>query len=466
MSIIHIDGPGLSLNEVAKVTDGELFFSNLSTIKNISLDSREIEEGTLFIAIKGERFDGHDYIGRAFDDGAACILAERIPYKVKGNVILVDSTLDALGALANEHRKMVSPITVAVTGSVGKTTTKEFIYAVLSQKFNAHKTVGNFNNEIGLPVSILRMKCDNDLLVLEMGMSRPGEIEHLSKIAEPDIAVITNIGTSHIENLGSREAIRDAKMEITAGMNTNGVLVLNGDEPLLAGIKDAVYVANDNKDSDYYSENIRENESSTVFDIVIKKTGEICRDVTVPIVGRHNVMNGMYAFAAGKLCGMEDDEIKSGLLRFENTGMRQNIYQKNGITVIEDCYNASAESMNAALKVLKDTAGRKSSRSIAVLGEMRELGSYSSKLHYEVGKTVAELGIDLLFTFGKEAAEIAKGAKENGMLGGNIFMTNDLSNVESIGEKLMIELREGDAVLFKASRAVAMERVIEYMKLK
>lgn len=462
MSIIHVDQMKMPLNEIAKITDGELFYSSSTIIKNISLDSREIEEGTLFIAIKGERFDGHDYIGKAFEDGAACIVAERIPYKVKGNVILVDSSLDALGALARTHKEKINPITVAITGSVGKTTTKQFVYSVLSQKYNTHKTDQNFNNEIGMPVTILKMKTNHEALVVEMGMSQKGEISHLTRIALPDIALITNIGNSHIENLGSREGIRDAKLEICEGLKPDGVLVLNGDEPLLANHEGAVYVSLNNPDSDYRAINIVEDSKGVAFDIVSKNG--VCKGIRIPVIGIHNVMNAAFAYAVGKSVHISDEDIKAGLLNFENAAMRQNIYEHNGITIIEDCYNASPESMKAALRVLSITSKASSGRAIAVLGDMLELGSYSDKFHYEVGEYVAYIGIDKLYTFGEKAKFIADGAKAGGMLSENIISVKNLDFVEEIGNKLKSELKEKDSILFKASRAVKMERVIEYIK--
>lgn len=462
MSIIHVDKMKLNLNDIARITNGELFYSSSQIIKNLSLDSREIEEGTLFIAIKGERFDGHDYIGDAFADGAACILAERIPYKVKGNVILVDRSLDALGALARHHREAVDPFTVAITGSVGKTTTKQFVYAVLKQKFHTHKTDQNFNNEIGLPLTVLKMESDVESLVLEMGMSFKGEISHLSKIAKPDLAIITNIGSSHIENLGSREGIRDAKMEITDGLREDGALLLNGDEPLLAGVKNAIYVAVNNENADYYAYNITEDRSGITFDI--KYADGVCEGLRINTFGMHNVLNASFAYVAGRRAGLTDDEIRAGLLEFENVGMRQNIYDFEGKTFIEDCYNASPESMKAALSVLHSTAEVRGGRKIAVLGNMLELGSFSEKLHRGVGTNAAFYGLDKLYCFGCDASYIAEGAKEAGMSEDNIVTICDISGADILGDALKNELKTGDNVLFKASRGVKLERVIEYLK--
>ncbi len=460
MSIIHVDKMRMSLAEVAKITDGELFYSSSAVIRNISLDSREIEEGTLFVAIKGERFDGHDFIGKAFEDGAAAIICERIPYKVKGNVILVDNSLAAFGAIAKAHKALIKPLTVGITGSVGKTTTKQFISAVMASKYKTHKTDGNFNNEIGMPITMLRMPTDTEALVLEMGMSFKGEISRLSRIAEPDIAVITNIGSSHIENFGSREGIRDAKMEIADGLNKKkGTLVLNGDEPLLAGAENAVYVAMNNESADYRPVNIVEGDGYFTFDI---KTPEgIAEGFRIDLLGIHNVYNATLAYAVGKLAGICDGRIKEGLLNFENAAMRQNIYENKGYTVIEDCYNASPESMAASLGVLCSKA--KSGRKVAVLGDMLELGEQSDILHYGVGKKAAEMAIDELLCFGPRAPKTAEGAISAGMDADRVTVFTDNNDPEGFAKIVAGKLTAGDTVLFKASRGLALERITKIL---
>ena len=459
MSIIHVDKMRMSLAEIAKIADGELFYSSSAIIRNISLDSREIEEGTLFVAIKGERFDGHDFIGKAFEDGAAAIICERIPYKVKGNVILVDNSLAAFGAIAKAHKELIKPLTVGITGSVGKTTTKQFISAVMASKYKTHKTDGNFNNEIGMPITMLRTPCDAEALVLEMGMSFAGEISRLSKIAEPDIAVITNVGSSHIENFGSREGIRDAKMEIAHGLKPKGRLVLNGDEPLLAGIENAVYVAMNNENADYRPVNIVEGDGYFTFDI---KTPEgVSEGFRINLLGVHNVYNATLAYAVGKLAGICDGRIKEGLLNFENAAMRQNIYENKGYTVIEDCYNASPESMAASLSVLCSKA--KGGRRVAVLGDMLELGEQADILHYGVGKKAAGMAIDELICFGPHAGKMAEGAISSGMIADRVTVFYDNDDPEGFAKIVAGKLTAGDTVLFKASRGMALERITKIL---
>jgi UDP-N-acetylmuramoyl-tripeptide--D-alanyl-D-alanine ligase len=352
---------------------------------------------------------------------------------------------------------------VAVTGSIGKTTTKEFIYAVLSEKFPTLKTEGNHNNQIGLPMTLLSLSHEHKAAVVELGMSAKGEIQYLSQMAAPNIAVITNIGTSHIEKLGSREGIRDAKLEITAGLQSGRALILNGDEPLLAGIPGATYVGAKNRQSDVFVDNIITGENGSAFDLTIK--GEKVESLVIPAVGEHNVMNAAIAYTVGVYSGMGEFEIRRGLRAYKTTGMRQNIYENGGRVILEDCYNAAPESMLASLKVLSDISTAKKLRPVAVLGDMRELGFYSREGHTCVGNAVANLSISLLFTFGKEAKVIAEAAIEQGMDRGSVFSFEDISNTEAIVAALKEKTGKGDMILFKGSRAVAMERLIEKIKI-
>ena len=449
--MIELNNESLTIGELTAIVGGSYTGENNNKIiRYISTDTRDIGIDSLFIAIKGERFDGHDFIGTAVENGAACVLCEKMDNE-NIDAVTVTDTLSAFASIAKWHKNKTNPftVTIAVTGSVGKTTTKEFIYAVLSEKYIALKTEGNFNNEIGLPKTLLMLKPEHNAAVLELGMSEKGEIERLSKCVEPDIALITNIGVSHIENLGSRENIRDAKMEITRGLKSGGKLILNGDEPLLAGIGGAVYV------SMHDVSEIRERDTYTLFNI-----GEAV-DLMIPVIGKHNILDAAFAYKVGKILGMSDDEIRQGLAKFHNTGMRQNIYNLNGYKVIEDCYNAAPESMEAAISVLNSfkTDGKK----IAILGEMRELGHMSTELHTRVGKAVSEANVDILITFGAAAIEIANGAVHNGFKGeAHTFI--DLTDVKPIGEMIKNMLSEGDIILFKASRAIQLERIINYLK--
>ena len=455
---------GIKLSQIASITGGRLCGAD-KEVRTITTDSRSVEVGDMFIAIRGERFDGHDFIEGAYRAGAACILAEKMEetlIPLDCGAVVVGDTVRALGDIAKYCKNKIAPFTIAVTGSTGKTTTKEFIYSVMSAHAKTHKTEGNFNNEIGMPLTMLKLEEGCRYLVLEMGMSMPGEIEYLSCLACPDLAVITNIGDSHIESLGSREAIRDAKLEVRTGLSKTGKLILNGDEPLLAGVDGGIYVSMKNPYADYFVTNVIDHGTCTTFDIT--HNGTTVTDLTIPVIGEHNAFDAALAYAVGRETGLSDEEIRQGLLNFKNTGMRQNIYKMNDITVIEDCYNAAPLSMSASLSVLSMIAQRERGRGIAVLGDMRELGDFSRTLHEEVGAKVASLGIDRLYTFGDDAAFIALGAKKAGMPEENIFTFRDLKNTAAIGEALKSDVRSADAVLFKASRAVRLERVIEYFK--
>ncbi|MBE6619385.1 MAG: UDP-N-acetylmuramoyl-tripeptide--D-alanyl-D-alanine ligase [Ruminococcaceae bacterium] len=448
----------LLIKEIADITGGQLCRAAdpATEIKTVTTDSRVKVNAGLFIALVGEKFDGHSYAAKAFENGAVCAVVEKIPEDMGENCcILVKDTRVALGDIARAMKDKISPLTVAVTGSIGKTTTKEFIYAVLSEKYKTLKTEGNFNNDIGLPMTLLGLSPEHDAAVLEMGMSHFGEIEYLSHIASPNIAVVTNIGRSHIENLGSREGIRDAKLEIRKGMPRDGILILNGDEPLLCDIAGAIYVGESNKDSDYVINNVIESENGSAFDLSYK--GERIESITVPAIGRHNVMNAAFAFAVGIAAGLGEFEIRRGLMNFKNTGMRQNIYESRGRVIIADCYNAAPESVKASLKVLSAVAERRGARKVAVLGDMKELGSHSAEAHIEVGHEAVKEGVDLLFTVGTLALDIA-GAAETSVK--SIF-TFESADYKEIADTIMKNTREGDVILFKASRAMAFEKIIE-----
>ncbi len=429
----------------------------------ISTDSRTASKGDVFIALRGENFDGHHFLAQAKDAGCVFAVVDTVPEDCTLPCIVVDDTTKALGRIAKSYKQLFRTISVAVTGSVGKTTTKEFIYSVLDTKYKTNVTKGNFNNEIGLPLTLFGLTSLHKALLLEMGMNHKGEISELSKIAEPDISVITSIGTSHIENLGSRENIRDAKMEIIEGMKPGGILVLNGDEPLLRDVMAdgicKIYVGVENDNCTYKAENIRIMEDHILFDIRLHD-GEIMNDVLINVLGKHNVMNALIACVCGILLGIPEDKIREGLLNFTPAAMRQHFIEKDGFTVIEDCYNASPESMKAGLEVLCHTSEKKHQRPIAVLGDMLELGSVSEDAHFAIGERVASSGIARLITFGKAAKAIARGAVSCGMSEDAITMLDSEAPIEETAKTVRALIEQGDAVLFKASRAMALERII------
>ena len=439
-------------------------YNSVVDVKSISIDSREVSEKTLFVAIKGENTDGHKYIDSAIKNGVVCVMCEYVPEGYTGSYILVNDCVDAISKIASECRKRINPFTVGVTGSVGKTTTKEFISYVLAEKYPTHKSGGNFNTVYGISLTLTALSSIHKAVVAEMGMSNLGEISVLTKIASPDVAVITNIGTSHLEALGSRENICKAKLEIIEGLKEDGTLIYNGDEPLLWEKRDSfpknISVGIKNENVDVFGKNIRILEKTTVFDMLYM--GREIKDIVLPTVGEHNVYNAMSAYATGIIAGLNENEIRQGLENYKTTGMRQKIYEKNGYMIIEDCYNASPESMKASLSVLNELG--KNRRTVAVLGEMRELGENSASLHKSVGQYAASLGIDRLYTYGENAIEIAVGALENGMCEESIVGYNKIDCPEGLAEILNGDLKENDIVLFKASRAVALEKVIECLK--
>ncbi len=471
---VNIGCNKLTMAELAQICGGMLCCVGGEDNKDmlfdsICTDSRETAEGALFVAIDGERVNGHDFIGAALSSGSGCVLCERIPETLtdrKYAAVVVEDSIKAMGELAKAYDRKINHRKVAITGSVGKTTTKEFVAAVLAEAFNVHKTEGNFNSNIGMPLSMLSMKNDTEVSVLEMGMSDFGEIDYLSRIAEPDIAIVTNIGSSHMEHLGSRENICRAKLEIVNGLKKGGVLLLNGDEPLLSNYKNPdftpVYVGIDSKDCDFRAVNIRSNLTTTKFEVLYG--GKIVKSVTIPALGKHNVYAALFAYAVGVRMGLDDETIRTGLQNFVPVGMRQNIYDLEGVTVIEDCYNASPESMRAAISVMRDIKERNGGRMTALLGDMYELGSSSDALHEEVGLEFARCGGSILYTFGNSASNIAGGAVLGGVLVEDIYCNADTSAPQISGEMILGSIKRGDILLVKASRGARAERIINYLK--
>ncbi|MEG0502198.1 MAG: UDP-N-acetylmuramoyl-tripeptide--D-alanyl-D-alanine ligase, partial [Cellulosilyticaceae bacterium] len=397
----------LAMQDIAEAVGGRCLNKvEAKAITNIVIDSRKITENSLFIPIKGDNFDGHHYIGTVFNKGAVATLSE-IEEVIDERIatIYVKDTRKALLDLANYYRSLFDLPVIAVTGSVGKTTTKDMISAVLSGKFNVHKTQGNFNNEIGLPLTLFDLEKAHEVVVLEMGMNHFGEIHNLSCTANPNIGVITNIGTSHIENLGSREGILKAKLEILDGLDEGGTLVINGDDVLLAKLSDIgrpIITCGKSEKNTYYATDIV-CESTWVKAVI--HTPEDSYEVEVNAPGEHMIYNTLVAITVAERLGLTKDEILKGIASYKTGKMRMNIVAcTNGITLIDDTYNASPDSMKAALKVLADfkTSGKK----IAVLGDMLEMGSHARTLHSEVGAYAVQCGIDTLCSVGELAQHI------------------------------------------------------------
>ncbi len=441
----------LMLSEIAKAVGGQAFGE--CEIANVSIDSRDIAKGYMYVAIIGERFDGHDFVPSAAENGASAVMVSKKP-EIDIPYVLVDDTEKAFLALGGYCRDRENVLVVGVTGSVGKTTTKEMLASVLECKYKTLKTEGNLNNQIGLPKMLLRLD-GHEAAVLEMGMNHKGEISNLSKAAKPDIAVITTIGVSHIENLGSREGIRDAKLEILDGMKKGSTVFVNKDCDMLNGITIKDYHVKSfgiNSELCYFrAEGIREENMTTSFKVVFNSN---VQQVTIPTVGIHNVYNALAAFAVGIECHIPPRTIAKGLMNYKPSGMRQNIKEVSGVTVIEDCYNASPDSMRAALKVLSDM--KLSGRKIAVLGDMLELGDYAKEAHGDVGKMAYDSGADYIFCFGGDAKYICEAAEKCGHK--NVWLFDDK---QKLADKLTKTVKVGDGVLFKASRGMKLEDVIE-----
>ncbi len=439
----------LRVSEIAKVCGGEF---NIDTeITSVAIDTRKIEKGCLFICIKGERFDAHRFIDEAFEKGAAAVMISE-DVKIDKPYIKVDDTAKQMLSLAGYYRSKFDIPIVALTGSVGKTTTKEFTHLVVNSKYKAIKTLGNLNNEIGLPQMLFMLDSSTEAAVIEMGMNHFGEIHRLSTATQPTVGIITNIGVSHIENLGSREGILEAKLEILDGLKKGAPLLLNGDNDLLSTVKNddyKIYFYAVDNDADFKAVDIKENPNTTSF--TVQYFGKE-QKITIPAIGKHNVYNALAAFAVGILLDIDAETAADALKTYEPSGMRQKVVEINGITSIEDCYNASPDSMKAGITTL---AGIQACKKIAVLSDMLELGEYSEQAHYDVGTMAAENKIDYLLCVGSDAKYIVDGARDNGLLNAYLF-----DSKQSLTDKLFEIAEKGDAVLFKASRGMKLEEVI------
>lgn len=438
----------LRLSQIANACGGS--YSDDVEINGVCIDTRKITKGCLFICIKGERFDAHEFVDEAFEKGAgAVMICEDI--SVNGPYVKVEDTQKALLLLGGYYRSLFSLPLVGLTGSVGKTTTKEFTYLVVNAKYNAIKTQGNLNNEIGLPQMLFQIDDSVEAAVIEMGMNHFGEISRLSRAAKPTVGVITNIGVSHIENLGSRDGILKAKLEILEGLEENAPLILNGDDDKLSTVKcdnHKIYFYGINN-GDFKASDIVENNGKTSFTVNYFGNKQ---EITIPTIGIHNVYNALAAFSVGYVLDIDPEVSAKALENYEPAGMRQKTVVKAGITCIEDCYNASPDSMKAALKTLHDTKGNKK---IAVLADMLELGDYSQKAHSDVGKMVGENKIDYLLAYGNDAKYYVSNAKENGVENSYLF-----EDKETLAQKLYELADEGDVIIFKGSRGMKLEEVI------
>lgn len=449
----------ITLEQILECCGGQYFGRKEDLTKEVTgvvTDSRKILPGNLFVPLKGEKTDGHKYIPQVLSAGALASLSENILSENPGNYILVESALEAMQRIAAFYRNDLGLKVVGITGSVGKTSTKEMIASVLKERFHVHKTAGNFNNHIGLPLTIFGLEKDHEVGVLEMGISDFGEMHVLSAMANPDICVITNIGLCHLENLKTRDGILKAKTECFQHMRENGRVILNGLDDKLITIKEAEGVP-----PVFYG---REGDAAFATDVTdlglmgirihLHLWGEV-REVTIPIPGEHNIYNALAAACVGHELGMNIDEICRGIRNVETIGGRSNLIQVKGMTLIDDCYNANPVSMKASIDVLSKAAGRK----IAVLGDMGELGKEEKALHAQVGAYLSEKNIDMLFCAGELSAEIAREAKENPRCAVAHF-----SSKEDLIPALLKEVKEGDTILVKASHFMEYPKIIEALK--
>ncbi len=424
-------------------------------ITGVQTDSRNVKKGELFVALCGEKLNGHDYVAQAAEKGAAAVLVSQ---DVQTNMpkLRVSDTLRAYGALSSGFRDKLGAKVIAVTGSVGKTTTKEMLAQILSAEYPTAKSEGNHNNAVGVPMSILETPSDVRYLVLEMGMNHFGELSYLTSLARPDAAVITNIGTAHIEHLGSREGILKAKLEILEGLPKDGLCVWNGDEPLLwQRRKECPFrlltFGMKNPECDILAEDVQPIDGGMRF--LVRGKGHQF-EVYIPLDGEHNVMNALAAISVALSASVRPEKIQAALSTFQNTGMRQQILIHEGVTIIADCYNAGPESMEASLKTLgrHPTKGNR----IAVLGDMLELGNRSAAEHYRVGR-LAVRNADILLAYGSHSDHVTAGAITGGMDPQNClcFQTH-----QEMAETLAVLAKPGDVLLFKGSRGMRMENVM------
>lgn len=445
----------MTLEEIILAVKGQLLGQEIrdASISSVSTDTRIIEKNSLFIALKGDNFNGNEFLSVAIEKGAsACIIDEIILDSYEDlpcNVIKVENSQKALLELAAFYRNKLGIKVVGVTGSTGKTSTKDLISAALGNKFNVYKTKGNFNNHIGMPLSILNMQEDTQIAILEMGMSNLKEIELLASVARPDVGVITNIGITHIENLKSQDNIFKAKMEITEFFNNDSILVVNGDDRYLSSISNKPYtvikVGLEGKNQIVASDIVSAEEG---MKFIVNSNDEFMK-FFIPLQGKHNVENSLLAIAVGRCFGLTLKEIQEGLYNIETTGMRLEVVKKGDITLINDCYNASPTSMKAALDVQQSMDAV---RRIAIIGYMSELGNYSESSHLEVADYAKEKGIDMIITLENSGEFYSQSFGENCIV---------FNSVDDLIAAAINIIQPGDSVLVKASRSQKFEKIVK-----
>lgn len=455
----------MTLANIAKACNGKLIFIGVqhapeSEVAGAVVDSRLVKENDLFFATVGERVDGHDFIAKAFETGALAAVCERIPQGVEGTFILVEDTLVALKKIAAFYRDGLNIKVVGITGSVGKTSTKEFIAAVLSQKYKVLKTEGNFNNEVGLPLTVLKIRDEHEVAVLEMGISDFGEMTRLSEIAKPDICVITNIGQCHLEQLGDRDGVLKAKTEVFANLKEGGRACLFAEDDKLAGILEV----NGQKPVFY---GMKETDEIYASDIVKKGLlGSECKihaknmqiEAKIPLPGKHMIYNALAATAVAGLMGLSKEEIEKGIFAVEGVSGRSHLIQTSEYTLLDDCYNANPVSMKAAIELLGEAITRK----VAILGDMFELGENEKALHRQIGEFAVSHEVDVLLCVGALSEEMYKGATECKSKDKNTEIYY-FPTLEACKKDVVKLLRKEDAILVKASHGMHFTELVELL---
>lgn len=427
-------------------------------VTSITTDSRQAEAGCLFVAVKGERVDGHRFIPQVFEKGALCVVCEDAPEEAVGAWIQVDSSLQAVKDMAEYYRQQLDIRVVGITGSVGKTSTKEVVASVLSQKYRVLKTLGNFNNELGLPLTVFRLRGEHQVAVLEMGISNFGEMHRLSRIARPDICVLTNIGQCHLEFLKDRDGVLRAKSEIFDYLAEDGAVILNGDDDKLSGIEEVKGI----RPLFFGIESGRKICADEITSLGLRgiscriHVGEDSFSVKIPIPGYHMVQNALAATAVGITMGLTLEQIRKGISELQPLNGRFHIIEKGSMLIIDDCYNANPVSMKASLDVLKDSEHRK----VAILGDMFELGENAAELHASVGVHAADNAIDLLICVGDNCRHMAEAAFDSGGCG-EVLQVPTLDALLEVLPKLV---QEDDTILVKASHGMHFEKVVERLR--
>ncbi len=456
----------LTLEHIAQACHGTYVGAdelNTQEISAVTTDSRKVEAGCLFVPIVGARVDGHNFIEQVMAAGALCTLSEKDLGEVAYPYIKVASSLQAVKDLAAFYLDQLQIPVIGITGSVGKTSTKEMIAAVLAEKYCVLKTQGNFNNELGLPLTVFRLREGDEIAILEMGISDFNEMHRLAAVARPNTSVITNIGTCHLENLGDRDGVLRAKTEVFDHLKENANVILNGDDDKLATVAQVQGKAPTffgmNPEYPIYADKVESRGLKGIFCCIHTPKGSF--EVVVPIPGIHMVYNALAGTAVGLAYGMELEEIKRGIEKLQPVSGRFNIIETEKYTIVDDCYNANPMSMKASLQIMKDALGRK----VAILGDMGELGATEKELHAQVGTFAGDCGIDKLICVGKLCEEMVKAARISSEAAGNQLEIIHLDTLDETIGKLSELVKEKDTILVKASHFMQFDKIVKALQV-